>query len=112
VAILFTPKEDAYSDRRPTAHFSAVDGRHYGTEIAGYPAAARVLPGTALIKVKCFDPELPKLESFLLFRATFKAGHYYELSCDRFTALAIDRGASFERMRHLLPAELHEKLAR
>jgi hypothetical protein len=50
VAILFTPKKDAYADKRPRALFSAVDGKHYGTDTAGYPAATRVLPGDVLVR--------------------------------------------------------------
>ena len=113
VAILFTPKAETYSDKRPRALFSAIDGKHYGTETAGYPAATRVLPGDVLIKVNCtMDAGHPRWDSFLLFRARLKAGHYYELACDRVTASAIDRGTSYDAIRHLLPPQLHEKLAR
>jgi hypothetical protein len=111
VAVLFTPKHDAYPDRRARAHFSAVDGKHYGTYVAGYPAATKVVPGEVLIKVNCFDAPPAKWESFLLFRATLEAGHYYELACDHFTASAIDRGTSFESIRHLVPAAIQDKLA-
>jgi hypothetical protein len=111
IAVLFTPKPDAYADKRPRAHFSAADGKHYGTFMAGYPAATRVVPGAALIKVNCFDPALPRMESFLLFRTTLQAGHYYELTCDLFSASAIDRGTSYESIRHLLPAAIQDKLA-
>jgi hypothetical protein len=112
VAILFTPKKDAYADQRPRALFSAVDGKHVGTDMAGYPAATRVLPGDVLVKVNCtIDDPHPRWDSFLLFRATLKAGHYYELACDRVTASAIDRGTSYESIRHLLPDTINAKLA-
>jgi hypothetical protein len=108
VAILFTPKESAYSDQRPRALFSAVNGKIYGTDMAGYPAVTRVLPGEALVKVNCtMDNPHPRWDSFLLFRATLKAGHFYELVCDRVTASAIDRGTSYESIRHLLPDAIH-----
>lgn len=81
--------------------------------MAGYPAATRVLPGDVLVKVNCTtDAGHPRWDSFLLFRATLKAGHYYELSCDGVTASAIDRGTSYESIRHLLPDAIHAKLAR
>ena len=112
VAVLFTPKRDAYSDKRPRALFSAVDGRHYGTDMAGYPAAARVAPGEVLIKVNCtMEGPDPRWDSFLLFHVTLQAGHYYELGCDRVTASAIDRGTSYESIRHLLPEALRTGLA-
>jgi hypothetical protein len=56
------------------------------------------------------DPH-PRWDSFLLFHATLKAGHYYELSCNRVTASALDRGTSYESIRHLLPDAIHAKLA-
>jgi hypothetical protein len=112
VAVLFTPRRDAYTDKRPRALFSAVDGRRYGTDMAGYPAAARVAPGEVLVKVNCtVDDPHPRWDSFLLFHATLKAGHYYELACDRVTASAIDRGASYDSIRHLLPEALQAGLA-
>jgi hypothetical protein len=112
VATLFTPKRAAYSDQRPRALFSAVNGQHYGTDMSGYPAVTRVLPGEAVVKVNCTtDDPHPRSDRFLLFRATLKAGHFYELVCDRSTASAIDRGTSYESIRHLLPDAIHTKLA-
>ena len=112
VVVLFTPREDAYTDKRPRAFFSAVDGRHYGTSANGFPWAARVLPGEVLIKVKCaWEEPYPRSDAFLLFRATLQQGHYYELACDRVTASAIDRGTSYESIRHLLPEAVQATLA-
>lgn len=112
VAVLFTPRGDAYTDKRPVALFSAVDGRHYGTATNGFPLATRLLPGDALIKVKCaVDATDRSRDVFLLFRATLKTGHYYELACDRVTASAIDRGTSYESIRHLLPDAIQAALA-
>jgi len=112
IAVLFTPRKDAYTDKRPRAFFSAIDGRHYGTSMNGFPEATRVLPGEVLIKVKCAtdDPQR-EWDVFLLFRATLKAGHYYELGCDRVIASAIDRGTNYESIRHLLPEAIQAKLA-
>jgi hypothetical protein len=112
VAILFTPRPDAYPDKRSRAHFSAVDGKHYGTYMAGYPAATKVVPGDVMVKVNCFDAQPAKWETFLLFRARLEAGHYYELACDHFSASAIDRGTDYESIRHLLPAAIQDQLAR
>jgi hypothetical protein len=112
VATLFTPKKSAYSDQRPRALFSAVNGIHYGTAMVGYPAVTRVLPGEALVKVNCtMDDPHPRLDSFVLFRATLKAGHFYELVCDHVTASAIDRGTSYEPINNLLSGAIHAKQA-
>ena len=112
VAVLFTPRGDAYTDKRPMVFFSAVDGRHYGTAMDGFPWVTRVLPGEVLIKVKCaMGDQHPTGDAFLLFRATLKPGHYYELACDRVTATATDRGTSYESIRHLLPESVQARLA-
>lgn len=112
VAVLFTPKEGVYTDKRRRALFSAVDGKPVGTYMDGYPTATRVLPGTYMLKVNCFDPELPKWESFMLFRATLEAGHYYELACDLIKASAIDRGTRYESVKDRLHPAAAEKLRR
>jgi len=118
VAILFTPKEGVYSDKRRRALFSAIDGKPVGTYMDGYPTATRVLPGTYMLKVKCLDPQLQshqnsgRWDSFLLFRATVQAGHFYELACDFINASAIDRGTRYESVKDLLPPAAVEKLRR
>jgi len=112
VATLFTAKKSAYPDQRPRALFSAVNGKHYGTAVVGYPTVARVLPGEALVKVYCVTDDLPaSWDKFLLFYATLRAGHFYELACDRFTASAIDRGTSYESIHHLLADAIQAKQA-
>lgn len=113
VAILFTPQPRSFRDAYPRALFSAVDGRTFGSATLGYPAVARVAPGEVLVKVNCVPPGThPRWDSFLLFRTQLKAGHYYELACNRVTASAIDRGTSYEAVRHLLPEALHAELGR
>jgi hypothetical protein len=112
VATLFTARKSAYSDQRPRALFSAVNGKHYGTAIVGYPTVARLLPGEVLVKVYCITDDLPpSWDKFLLFYASLKAGHFYELVCDSFTASAIDRGTSYESIHHLLADAIHAKQA-
>ncbi len=115
VAILFTPKESVYTDKRRRALFSAVDGKPVGTYMDGYPTATRVLPGTYMLKVNCFDPQLAntgKWDSFLLFRATVQAGHFYELTCEFGNASTIDRGTRYESVKDLLHPAAAEKLRR
>lgn len=112
VAILFTPEVDAPSYDHAGGVLSAVDGNTVGTFMDGYPRAAKVLPGESLIKVGCPDMIRKNNMNFRLLRANFKAGHYYELVCEGFSIAAVDRGASYKSVEHLLPDAIKEQLRR
>ena len=112
VAILFTPQIKSPSIERSGALLAAVDGNTVGSFMDGYPAATKVLPGTYLIKVGCPSLLQNRNMDFRLLRATFEAGHYYELICAQFSATAVDRGTSFSSVAPLLPDSLKEQLRR
>lgn len=112
VAILFTPAIDAPSRERSGGLLSAVDGKAVGSYMDGYPRATKVLPGSRLIKVGCLDAIFNKNMDFRLLRATFEAGHYYELICSPFSVAAVDRGTDYASVEPLLSDSLKKQLRR
>ena len=112
VAILFTPEIDPPSYERRGGVLSAVGGKTVGSFMDGYPRATKVLPGEYLIKVGCLDMILKNNMDFRLLRARFEAGRYYELVCERSSVAALDRGASYKSVEHLLPASVKDQLRR
>ena len=110
VAILFTPEIDSSSNGRNGGVLSAVGGNTVGTFMDGYPRATKVLPGEYLIKVGCPDMIRKNNMNFRLLRAKFEAGHYYELICEGFSIAAVDHGASYRSVEHLLPDSIKDQL--
>lgn len=111
VAFLFTPRDGTYADGRSGGLLSSVDGRVVGSFTDGYPWMSRVLPGSVMLKVRCYAPAL-RLESFRLLAATLRAGHYYELVCSLTSASYSDRGTDYQAVRPLLHPTVPEELGR
>lgn len=110
VAILFTPKDDPSSGEQKGAALTGIDGKNFGTELAGFPAVIKVMPGTVTVKVRCISPF--NISSFRLFTAKLEAGHYYELICEQWSASYIDRGTDYNSVKSRLPDSVRDKLRR